>query len=142
MIKKTQSFSIGTLAKKTGCKVPTIRYYEEKGLLHEPHRTEGNQRRYAESHLKRLQFIRHARELGFSQEDIRELIFLSIQTESNHQADEIAIRHLKEVKNKIASLNTLKKELSSMLDECKRGHPANCSVIDVLSNHTLCKSEH
>jgi DNA-binding transcriptional MerR regulator len=142
MIKITPSFSIGTLAKETGCKVLTIRYYEEKGLLHEPHRTEGNQRRYAESHLKRLKFIRHARELGFSQEDIRELIFLSMQTESNHHADEIAIKHLKEVENKIARMNALKKELSFMLDKCKRGHPANCSVIDVLSDHTLCKSEH
>jgi DNA-binding transcriptional MerR regulator len=89
-----------------------------------------------------LQFIRHARELGFSQEDIRELINLSTHTESNHQADEIATKHLKEVENKIIRLNALKKELSFMLDECKHGQSINCSVIDVLSDHTLCKSEH
>ncbi len=69
--------SIGTLAKCTGTKVQTIRYYEQIGLLPEPGRTEGGQRRYSEGDLDRLAFIRHARLLGFTLDAIRELLDLS-----------------------------------------------------------------
>ncbi len=69
--------AIGTLAKRTGTKVQTIRYYEQIGLLPEPGRTEGGQRRYGDEDLDRLAFIRHARQLGFTLEAIRELLDLS-----------------------------------------------------------------
>jgi DNA-binding transcriptional MerR regulator len=72
-----QEIGIGDLARATGCKVQTIRYYEEIGLMPEPARTAGNQRRYNERHVDRLAFIRHSRELGFSLEPIRELLSLS-----------------------------------------------------------------
>ena len=68
--------SIGGLAKKTGTKVQTIRYYEQIGLLPEPDRTEGGQRRYSNEQLDKLSFIRHSRQLGFSLEAIRELLDL------------------------------------------------------------------
>ena len=93
-------FSIGQVSQETGCKIPTIRFYEQAGLLSEPWRTEGNQRRYAESHIKRLRFILHARELGFSLDDIRDLISLSLKTSSEHEADDIAKRQLAEVERK------------------------------------------
>ena len=64
-------FSIGSLSKQTGVKVPTIRYYEQIGLIDPAERTEGNQRRYRKEALQRLGFIKHARELGFSIETIR-----------------------------------------------------------------------
>jgi len=70
-------FSIGSLSKKTGVKVPTIRYYEQIGLIDPVVRTEGNQRRYSNTELDRLVFIRHARDLGFSIEAIGKLIELS-----------------------------------------------------------------
>lgn len=142
MIKKPQYFSIGALAKKTGCKITTIRYYENEGLLHDAYRTEGNQRRYEESHLKRLQFIRHARELGFKQTDIQELIQLSSKKNDNHQADEIASKHLKEITHKIVRLKTLKKELSHMLESCDKSDSESCNVVDVLSDHALCIDNH
>ena len=69
--------TIGTLAKKTGTKVQTIRYYEQIGLLPEPGRSAGGQRRYGDSELDRLSFVRHARQLGFSLDAIRELLDLS-----------------------------------------------------------------
>jgi len=69
-------FSIGELSKQTNVKVPTIRYYEEIGILEPATRTEGNQRRYDAAGLERLSFIRHARELGFSIEAITSLIEL------------------------------------------------------------------
>lgn len=69
-------FSIGELSKRTKVKVPTIRYYEEMGLLAEAERTSGNQRRYDKTGLERLSFIRHARDLGFSIGAISSLIEL------------------------------------------------------------------
>ena len=68
---------IGRLAELTGVKIPTIRFYEQNGLVPPPCRTEGRQRRYDESAVRRLHFIRHARDLGFSVEDIRQLLALS-----------------------------------------------------------------
>lgn len=64
-------FSIGQLSKRTGVKIPTIRYYEQMGLIDAPERSEGNQRRYTKDGLGRLSFIRHSRDLGFLIEDIR-----------------------------------------------------------------------
>src|SRR5690606_8356649 len=70
----SMNLSIGDLARRTGVKVPTIRYYEQIGLLPSPPRTAGGQRRYGEDELKRLDFIRHARDLAFDIEDIRQLL--------------------------------------------------------------------
>ena len=72
-----QLFSIGDLSRRTGVKVPTIRYYESMGLISSSARSEGNQRRFGQTELERLSFIRHARDLGFSLENIRELVGLS-----------------------------------------------------------------
>src|SRR3546814_20582317 len=68
--------TIGTLARRTGTKVQTIRYYEQVGLMPEPGRSEGGQRRYGDAELDRLSFIRHARQLGFPLDAIRELLNL------------------------------------------------------------------
>lgn len=88
--------TIGTLAKKAGTKVQTIRYYEQIGLMYVPGRTEGGQRRYAETELDRLSFIRHSRQLGFSLDAIRELLHLSDHPDRPcDEADAIARRQLK-----------------------------------------------
>ncbi len=97
--------SIGELARRSGVKVPTIRYYEQIGLLPAPPRTEGRQRRYGEGEVKRLNFIRHARELSFEIEDIRQLLALSATPQrSCHEADSIAIRHLDWIEERIGRL--------------------------------------
>ncbi len=70
-------FTIGQLAKRTGCKVQTIRYYEQIGLMPEALRTEGNQRRFGPAHRERLAFVRHCRELGFGLAAIRKLLHLA-----------------------------------------------------------------
>lgn len=142
MTNNSKSFSIGVLSNKTGCKVPTIRYYEKEGLLAAPQRTEGNQRRYALTHLNRLAFIRHARELGFSLNDIRELILLSDDPENQHHAEDVAARNLQKVEHKILQLNALKQELSIMLKNCRSNKATSCRVIEVLSDHSLCSNEH
>jgi DNA-binding transcriptional MerR regulator len=81
-----ENFSIGELAKATETKVVTIRYYERIGLLPEPERTAGNYRSYSAAHLGRLSFIRRARDLGFSIEQVRDLLSLSDQRERSCEA--------------------------------------------------------
>ncbi len=134
---------IGELAKRTGVKVPTIRFYEQIGLLDPPPRTDGNQRRYGGPEGERLNFIRHARELGFEVEDVRELLAMSGQPQAScHQADSIAQNHLREVDRRIASLTALRRELARMVDECGHGRICDCRIIEVLADHSQCRSEH
>jgi len=134
---------IGELSNRTGVKVPTIRYYEQIGLIPEPARTEGGQRRYGKAELERLNFIRHARELGFEVDDIRELLAMSAEPQAScHQADSIAIGHLRAVERRIASLEALRAELTRMVDECGHGRVCDCKIIEVLADHSQCKTEH
>ncbi|APO88095.1 MULTISPECIES: helix-turn-helix domain-containing protein [Marivivens] len=135
--------AIGTLAKRTGTKVQTIRYYEQIGLLPEPGRTEGGQRRYGNADLDRLAFIRHARQLGFTLEAIRELLNLSDNpSRSCAEVDVIAHRQLKEVEARIARLEALRTELKRMLRECSRETISDCRVLEVLRDHGACLADH
>lgn len=139
---RSSGLSIGSLAERTGCKVQTIRYYEQIGLMPKPGRTSGNQRLYGEIHVDRLAFIRHSRELGFPLDAIRDLLELSDDpNRSCEQADRIARAHLREVETRIASLTVLKAELERMVQQCGRGRVADCRVIDVLANHAKCVTE-
>ena len=131
--------SIGEAAKQSGVKVPTIRYYEQIGLLPAPARTESNRRHYGAAGLQRLAFIRHARALGFEVEAIRTL--LTLQDDPNQpcgSADVIARARLAEVEQRIRSLTALKVELELMVDGCSHGHVATCRVIEVLADHGQC----
>lgn len=133
---------IGEMSRRTGVKIPTIRYYESVGLLPAPARTEGKQRSYEPAHLRRLSFIRHARELGFEVDAIRELIELSAHPEHPcDQADEIARRHLGEVERRIGKLVALRSELSRMVEACGHGTVGECRVIQVVADHDLCEVE-
>ena len=127
---------IGDLAGATGCKVQTIRYYEEIGLMPEPARTAGNQRRYGPQHIDRLAFIRHSRELGFSLEAVRELLSLSDRPDQPCDAvDRLTQRQLEQVERRIARLTMLKRELERMLEQCGGGKVRDCRVIEALSDH-------
>lgn len=130
---------IGELSRLTGVKVPTIRYYEQVGLMPVPPRTAGWQRRYGEAEVDRLNFIRHSRELGFEVEAIRELLDMNAHPDrSCADVDLIARRHLAEVERRIAQLAALKAELSRMIGECGHGRIGECRVIAVLSDHGRC----
>ena len=136
------TYSIGDMARAGNCKVQTVRYYEDQSLLPKPGRTTGNQRIYTPAHMERLTFIRHGRELGFSLDQIREI--LSLNDDPAHSCggiDEIARTHLQEVKSKIKRLQSMKKELERMIKECSGGQVAHCRIVEVLSNHQLCLSE-
>ncbi len=137
-------FSIGELSKRTKVKVPTIRYYEEKGLLVEAERTEGNQRRYDKAGLERLSFIRHARDLGFSIEAISSLIELQEHPDrSCEAATDIAVSQLADVRAKIIRLKALEKELLRISKGCNgSGTSEDCYVLASLADHGLCDREH
>lgn len=132
-------FSIGEAARISGVKVPTIRYYEQMGLLPEPPRTEGNRRIYDESRLRRLTFIRHARELGFDVDAIRTLLDLQDNPgQSCSPADSIARQRLQDVVERIARLKALQMELERMITGCSHKTIAKCRVIEVLTDHNQC----
>ena len=135
-----QGVPIGEAARRSGVKAPTIRYYEQIGLLPAPPRSEGNRRHYGSADLQRLAFIRHARELGFEIEAIRALV--TLQDDPNQPcgtADTIAKAGLAEVEQRIRSLGALKAELELMVEGCRRGRVAQCRVIEVLADHGKCR---
>jgi DNA-binding transcriptional MerR regulator len=135
--------TIGTLARRTGTKVQTIRYYEQIRLMPEPGRTSGGQRRYGEAELDRLAFIRHSRQLGFSLGAIRELLDLSDHPEKScEEADRIARRQLRQVEQRMERLEALRTELARMVQECSGGSTSDCRVLDVLRDHSECLTAH
>lgn len=137
------SYSIGQLSARAGVKVPTIRYYEQVGLLPEAPRNAGNQRRYEVVHLERLRFIKHARELGFDMDDIRALLAMAEHPQDScHAADSIARDHLVVIRDRIAQLRLLEQELERMVKECAHGRVCECRVIEVLADHAECCTEH
>lgn len=137
------TISIGDLARQSQVKIPTIRYYEQIGLLASAPRTEGNQRRYGRAEVDRLNFIRHARELGFEIEDIRELLAMTAEPQAScHQADSIAQNHLAEIDRRIERLQALRGELQRMVSECGHGRVCDCRIIEALADHGHCTTDH
>lgn len=135
----TTRWPIGALARRTGVKVPTIRYYESIGLLPAPPRTDSNRRTYGADAERRLGFIRHARALGFEVEAIRQLLALAGEPQQAcGAADAIARAHLADIEEKIARLESLKAELRHMIDACAQGRIAECRVIEALADHGRC----
>ncbi|WP_417688450.1 MerR family transcriptional regulator [Roseibium sp.] len=137
-------YSIGDLSRRTGVKVATIRYYEQEGLIEDPVRTEGNQRRYRDEDLERLGFIRHCRDLGLPMEAIRRLLDLSAHPERPcADASRIAAEQLVAVRERIARLQKLESELARISASCDGGHTAaDCSILKAFADHRLCEGEH
>lgn len=127
------ALSIGELGRRTETKVETIRYYERIGLLAAPARTQGNYRAYGEPELNRLSFIRRARDLGFPIERVRDLLALSDRRDQScATVDELTRDHLAEVERKIADLEALRRELSALLSQCRKGRVSECLIIEAL----------
>lgn len=135
--------SIGDLARRTGVKVPTIRYYEEIGLIAPTERSEGNQRRYTAAALDRLGFIRHARDLGLSIEAIRDLVRLDEHPDmACGEAHLIVADHLTAIEARIARLESLKSELTRIATLKPDACIGECRVIGALADHGQCEGEH
>jgi DNA-binding transcriptional MerR regulator len=133
--------SIGQAADETGIKVPTIRYYEQIGLLRALPRSDGNRRLYDAADVRRLRFIRHARELGFEIEPIRTLLALQDRPDQScAECDNVARARLADVETRLAKLLSLRSELERMIESCSHGRVAECRVIETLADHALCES--
>jgi DNA-binding transcriptional MerR regulator len=132
--------TIGAVAKQTGLKIPTIRFYEAEGLLPAPPRSGSGRRLYGDRHVRRLSFIRHARQLGFELPQIRGLLELSEHPDRPcGQADTIAEANLRSVQARLKQLRALERELKRMVAGCAAGNAERCRIIEVLSDHRLCK---
>ncbi len=136
-------YSIGNVSKRVGIKVPTLRYYEEAGLIPAPNRSSGQQRRYTDKDVERLLFVKHARQLGFSLAAISSLLELSENGEREcEKIHELAESHLSSVKDKLLLLRGLEDELQRIVDGCAAGHVGDCYIIQSLADHNSCNADH
>ena len=131
------SLTIGDLSRTTGVKPTTIRWYEAEGWLPPPARTAGGHRAYGETHLRRLGFIRHARELGFTMTAIRDLLDLADRPSADCGAvHAIAMAQISEVDARMKRLVALRAELERMATACVGGVVGDCRIIETLADFT------
>lgn len=127
-----KSFTIGALAKNAGVNIETVRFYQRRGLLVEPDKPLGGIRRYSDSHTQRIQFIKHGQTLGFSLAEIEELLSLE---DGQHccEAQEIALRKLSLIRDRIVSLQKMEVALSDLVKRCEENSGSvTCPVIATL----------
>jgi len=123
----------GVLSQRAGCNIETVRYYERAGLMPDPERSEGGYRLYQEQHVRRLQFIRRCRELGFTIAEIRALLDLVDRKDYTcEEVRDISIAHVEEVRRKIEDLRRLERTMLGMIKECDGGAVPECPIIDAL----------
>jgi DNA-binding transcriptional MerR regulator len=129
----SNALAIGSLARETGCSVPTIRYYEEIGLLPQARRRGGGHRVYDDADRRRLTFLRRCRDFGFSIKQVRELVALAGCGDRDcTEARDLAQGHLDEVRRKLKELRALERGLKLYVDDCNAqcaGGPSGACVI-------------
>lgn len=126
-------FPIGKLSRLAGVNIETIRYYERIMILPAPPRTDGGRRVYGPNQVKRLKFIRRSRELGFTLDEIRNLLELA---EGSHACAEVkaaAVAHLRDIRRKIADLRRMERIVANTADLCQGGDTTHCPILEVLS---------
>lgn len=129
---ENRGVGIGELSRRSGVNIETIRYYEKIGILPPPPRTEGGHRLYGDDHLKRLMFIRRSRELGFTLDEIRNLLGL---VEGGYTCGEVknaALAHLNDIRRKIADLRRMERTLSETAARCEGGDAPECPIMEAL----------
>ena len=133
---ETSSFpiSIGELSSATRCSRETIRYYEKQGLLPEAGRSFGGHRQYDKQHLRLLQFILRAKQLGFGQDDVRKLLQMASPGNTDcGRVHELASHQLTDIQERLRDLRQLEKTLKDLVHSCEtEGRAAHCPVIDAL----------
>lgn len=128
------NYTVGALAKASNTKAVTIRYYEKQGLIPAPPRTESGYRIFSDSDLDRLLFIRRSRHLGFSLDDIRDLLALTEQDDAPcDEVDQKVARQLSQVRERIRQLRALESELQRLSARCAGGSIEDCQIVDALS---------
>jgi MerR family transcriptional regulator, mercuric resistance operon regulatory protein len=134
-LKLGSEIAIGELSRRTECNIETIRYYERIRLLPQPHRQGGRFRRYDADDVARLRFIRRARQLGFTLDEVRALMRLAGADGDQVRAEArtLGAAHLAEIRAKIADLQAMERVLSDAICECDSGQQPRCPLIEVLS---------
>ena len=134
-VARSAAIRIGELARRTGCNIQTIRYYERVGLLPHPLRSAGRYRLYDTGDVRRLAFVRRARELGFTLDEVRALLALCADHSDSTcgEARQLAARHLADVRVKIADLRAIERALAEAVRRCDAGQVPGCPLIDTLS---------
>ncbi len=132
-------FTIGALAKASGVTTPTIRYYEQIGLIPKARRSQSGQRYYEDSDLSRLTFIKQCRDFGFGIEQVRVLLDLSISRQRDcTETRDIAQAHLDEVRQRLHELRALEERLAGFVDRCNDvcagGPGTDCVIVKSLSS--------
>jgi MerR family copper efflux transcriptional regulator len=132
------NLSIGLVARRTGATVPTVRYYEEIGLLPPAKRTEAGQRSFDEATVRRLVFIRRCRDFGFSIDQVRELVGLVDQPDRPcMEVRDIAATHLEQVRQKLVELKELEASLNAFVCSCETacagGSAVDCTILEDLA---------
>jgi MerR family transcriptional regulator, mercuric resistance operon regulatory protein len=136
--KRGAPLSIGALSRLTGVHIETIRYYERVKMLPAPPRTEAGRRTYGQSHRRTLGFIRRARDLGFSLDEIRALLELDWPGRAScAEVREIASLHLANVRTKLADLARLEAVLSETVAQCEGNLTPQCPVLDILDGERV-----
>ncbi|MGP9466611.1 heavy metal-responsive transcriptional regulator [Halomonas sp. TP35] len=133
-----QTLSIGELAERSGVASQAIRYYEKEKLMPAPRRTEANYRRYPKDAVDRLQFIVHAKQWGFTLDEIRELLILQDANGDRAQAKRIAGEKLHKIREQIEHLSRIEAVLSKTLDECAGEGPMQegCPIVEAIAEKT------
>lgn len=124
--------TIAGVAKAAGVGVETVRYYERRGLIRQPARRSGAYRRYGSDHVKRMQFVKRAQELGFSLEEVASLLELEDGT-NRAQIQHIAAARLSQIRDRVRGLRRMERTLNHLLDHCKSGGTIRCPIIDAIS---------
>jgi MerR family transcriptional regulator, mercuric resistance operon regulatory protein len=125
---------IGELSRRTGSNIETIRYYERIGVLPPPRRI-GRYRSFDAGDVARLVFVRRARELGFTLDEVRALLKLAAAGDRGTCAEvrEISVAHLSDVRARIADLRAMERVLAAAVRQCDAGQQPGCPLIDALS---------
>ena len=124
---------IGAVSNETGVSIETIRYYERAGILDEPSRSQGGHREYDHEQLKRINFVKRCRDLGFSLKEVRNLLTLvASEEQSCKEVHDVTVKHLDNVRRKLSDLKKLEQALVEMSEKCAEGASPQCPIIEVL----------
>jgi MerR family mercuric resistance operon transcriptional regulator len=127
-----RAIPIGELSRRTGCNIETIRYYERIGLMPSPPRR-GRYRIYDGDHVARLGFVRRARELGFTLDEVRALLCLAASADAScTEVRDLAAAHLRDIRTRITDLKRMERVLADSVRACDAGQDPGCPLIDTL----------
>jgi len=126
----------GKLARRAGVNIETIRYYEQRGLIPEPPRTTSGYRQYTEDYVERIRFIKRAQELGFTLSEIKELLSLRVDPETDRgEVKQRAATKIVDIEKKISDLERMKNQLTRLVISCSgRGPTSECPILEAIES--------